>query len=60
MERYGSDGLVAVFSEGHPRIVFIVPVLHHNVLVEGDLVCGKHLLFAARVSVLHGAMPTLV
>ena len=50
MECHRCDRLVSIFTHRwHHLEVTLLTILHHDVLVEGDLMSGKHLLFATRL-----------
>lgn len=61
MEGHRCDRLVAIFTHGrHHRELTLLPILHHNMLIERDLMCSQHLLFTARFLLLHGRAGPMV
>ena len=59
MERDGCDRLVSVFvaNRGHCKLR-LLPILHHDVLIECDLVSRQYLLLSASFLSLVRRVPT--
>ena len=61
MEGHRCDRLVSIFTHGrHHRELTLLPILHHNVLIERDLMRSQYLLLTARFLLLHGRAGPMV